>query len=234
VPVEDLGHDAAELLSLANVGANIGEARSLSRLASLAVGQVPGCSAAHATVWRDGEVLSSAATHPDAVALADLELGAGGGPLTTAAQEARVVYCPDTLTEDRWPQWAAQALARGVRSSVHLVRRLPPATLVLALFGVRPAGLDPDTVPAAELLAGFGGMALANTMAYGEAQRTATHLRDSVAARAVTDQAKGVLMHALGCSADEALAIMRRESQQRHVKVTEVAARVIATHGGGR
>ena len=112
MPVEDLGHDAAELLSLANVGANIGEARSLSRLASLAVGQVPGCSAAHATVWRDGEVLSSAATHPDAVVLADLELGAGGGPLTTAAQEARVVYCPDTLTEDRWPQWAAQALAR--------------------------------------------------------------------------------------------------------------------------
>jgi hypothetical protein len=53
-----------------------------------------------------------------------------------------------------------------------------------------------------------------------------------VAARAVTDQAKGVLMHALGCSADEALLIMRRESQQRHVKVTEVAARVIATYSG--
>ena len=107
-------------------------------------------------------------------------------------------------------------------------------TLVLALFGVRPAGLDAGAVPMAEMLAGFGTAALANTMAYGEAQRTATQLRDSVAARAVTDQAKGVLMHALGCSAEEALAIMRRESQQRHVKVTEVAARVIATYGGGQ
>jgi len=51
-----------------------------------------------------------------------------------------------------------------------------------------------------------------------------------VAARAVTDQAKGILMHALGCNADEALRYLRRESQRRHVKVTEVAAQVIATH----
>jgi hypothetical protein len=232
VPVEDLGHDATELLTLASMGASTGQARSLSRLASLAVGQVPGCSGAHATVWRDGEIISSGATHPDVVALADFELAAGSGPLITAAREGRPVYCPDTLTEDRWPLWAAEALARGVRSSAHLVRRLPPATLVLALVGVRPGGLDADSGPMAEMLAGFGGAALANTMAYGEAQRTATHLRDSVAARAVTDQAKGVLMHALGCSAEEALAIMRRESQQRHVKVTEVAARVLATYGG--
>src|SRR5262249_60927928 len=82
----------------------------------------------------------------------------------------------------------------------------------------------------AEMPAGFGTAALANTMAYGEAQRTATELRDAVAARAVTDQAKGILMHALSCSAEEALQFMRRESQQRHIKVTDVAARVIAAY----
>ena len=35
-------------------------------------------------------------------------------------------------------------------------------------------------------------------------------------------------MHALGCDADEALARLRRESQRRHVKVTEVAAEIVA------
>jgi hypothetical protein len=228
LPVEDLGHDATELLSLANLG----QAKSLSRLASLAVGQVPGCSGAHATVWLDGEILSSAATHPDPAALTDLERASGDGPLATAVREGRAVYCPDTLTEERWPEWACEALARGVRSSAHLVRQLPPMTLVLSLFGVRPAVLDAGLVPVAETLAGFGSAALANLLAYGEAQRAATQLRDSVAARAATDQAKGILMHALGCSADEALAIMRRESQQRHIKVTEVAARVIAARSG--
>jgi len=41
-------------------------------------------------------------------------------------------------------------------------------------------------------------------------------------------------MHALGCDAEEALAYLRRESQQRHVKVTEVAAGIIQRHKGGK
>ena len=32
---------------------------------------------------------------------------------------------------------------------------------------------------------------------------------------------------------DEALRHLRRESQRRHIKVTEVAARIVADHGSG-
>jgi hypothetical protein len=229
VPVEDLGLGAAELVSLSN-----GEIKSLRKLAELAVGQVPGCAAAHATIWRHGELTRMAATHPDPAELADLAIRTGSGPLISAVRDGISVSCPDLLDEQRWPEWAEEALRRGIRCSVHLVREVPPMTLVLALFGVRPAMLDADSVPMAEMLARFGGMVFANTLAYGEAQRTATQLKDSVAARAVTDQAKGILMHALGCDADEALNYLRRESQRRHVKVTEVAARIIATYGRGR
>jgi hypothetical protein len=229
VPVEDLGHQAAELVSL-----SIGEVKALHKLAELAVRQVPGCAAAHATIWRDGELVQMAATHPDAAQLADLAIKTRHGPLIAAVRGGRQVNCSDILTEDRWPRWAEEALWRGVRSSVHLVRQVPPVTLVLSLFGVRPGVLAADSAPMAEMLARFGGTVFANTLAYGEAQRTATQLKDSVAARAVTDQAKGVLMHALGCDADEALKFLRRESQRRHLKVTEVAAMIIATHGRGQ
>jgi ANTAR domain len=230
VTVEDLGIDATELVSL-----SMGEAKSLSKLADLAVRQVPGCAAAHATIWRSGELITVAASHPDPAELIDLEMRAGTGPLTTAVRDGRPVSCRDALDEERWPWWATQALRRGLRSSIHLVRQSASITLVLALFGVRPGALDADGVPMAEMLARFGSTVFANSLAYGQAQRTATQLKDSVAARAVTDQAKGILMHALGCDADEALRYLRRESQRRHVKVTEVAARVIATYGqGGR
>jgi hypothetical protein len=149
--------------------------------------------------------------------------------------DGRPVSCRDAIDEERWPWWAAEALRRGLRSSIHLVRQSASTTLVLALFGARPGALDADGVPMAEMLARFGSTVFANSLAYGQAQRTATQLKDSVAARAVTDQAKGILMHALGCDADEALRYLRRESQRRHVKVTEVAARVIATYApGGR
>ena len=222
---EDLGHEATELVSL-----SIGEAKSLSRLAELAVRQVPGCAAAHATIWRDGELTAVAASHPDPAELVHLEARFGPGPLAAAVREGRPVSCRDALEEDRWPWWAAEALRRGLRSSIHLVRQSSSITLVLALFAVRPGALDADGVPMAEMLARFGSTVFANNLAYGQAQRTATQLKDSVAARAVTDQAKGILMHALGCDAEEALRYLRRESQRTHVKVTEVAARVIATY----
>ena len=229
VSVEDLGLGSAELLSLSN-----SEAKSLGKLVELAVSQVPGCAAAHATIWRDGELIRMAASHPDAAVLAELEIAAGSGPLLSAVRQGQPLSSPDLLEETRWPEWADEALRRGIRNAVYLVRQFPPMTLVLALFGVRAAVLDAGSVPMAQTLARFGGMVFANTLAFGEAQRTATQLKDSVAARAVTDQAKGILMHALGCDADEALRHMRRESQKRHIKVTEVAARIIATYGRGR
>src|SRR6266496_5922827 len=87
LPIEQLGHEAAELLSLTNGG----EAKSLNKLAELAAWQVPSCSGAHAAVWRDGEVVSAAATHPDLAELADLQLRTGSGPLVEAAEPGAAV-----------------------------------------------------------------------------------------------------------------------------------------------
>jgi AmiR/NasT family two-component response regulator len=66
---------------------------------------------------------------------------------------------------------------------------------------------------------------------YGEARRAVRQLRDAAESRAVVDQAKGVLMHALGCSADEALQRMRQVSQARNLKVTDLATRIIDSRG---
>src|SRR6202040_1241442 len=146
LPIEHLGAEAAELLSLTNGS----EARSLNRLAELAAWQVPACAGAHAAVWRDGEVIGAAATHPDLAELADLQLDLGRGPLVAAADEGLPVSCPDTLAETRWPEYAAAALRRSVRCSVHLVREFPRGALVLSLFGVRPGVLDVQSNPMAD------------------------------------------------------------------------------------
>jgi AmiR/NasT family two-component response regulator len=41
-----------------------------------------------------------------------------------------------------------------------------------------------------------------------------------------------VLMHALGCTAEEALQRMRQVSQAQNMKVTDVATRIIESRGG--
>jgi ANTAR domain len=245
VPSSDLADRAAELLSLAAAT----EERSLSQLTALAASQVAGCAAADVTVWRNGELTGQAASHPDLSRLVAVQVAAGRGPLLDAvagedpaaasgddvsrsgAARGPAVICTDTLTETRWPEFSAAALRMGVRSSVSLSYR-GPAVLTLTLVGLRPRALDRDRLQLAELLVAYGGAIVSAVADYGDSRRVADQLRDAADSRAIVDQAKGILMHALGCSADEALERMREVSQRSNIRATEVARRVIDAHSG--
>jgi GAF domain-containing protein len=227
VLIDDLARDAADLLSVGNSA----PMRSLNRLVDLAVREVAGCCGASALLWRDRELVGLTSTHPDLAELAEYQLRTGYGPSIQALRDKQPVGVRDTLRDTRWPDYMTEALCRGVRSTLALVHEFPPMTVVLSIASVRSEAFESEQVPFAETLAAFGGAVLANASAYGEAQREAVQLRNAVESRAVVDQAKGVLMHALGCSADEALERMRRVSQTQHVKVTDVARQVVQTQG---
>lgn len=227
MPGSDLAERTAALLSLAAAT----QERSLSQLTLLAASQVAGCAAAGATLWRDGELTGQAASHPDAARLVDVQLDCGRGPVIDAIGADAPVSCPDTSTETRWPEFAAAAMRLGVRNSVTLSYQ-GPVVIVLTLFGVRPRAIDPDQLQLAELLVAYGGALVGAVADYRTSQRTAVQLRDAASGRAVVDQAKGILMHALGCTAEEALDRMRDVSQRSNIRATEVASRIVAAHSG--
>ena len=229
MPGPDLADRTAALLQLAATT----EERSLSQLTFLAASQVTGCAAACVTLWRGGELVSQAASHPDPSRLLAVQLKARRGPVIAALTDKNPVSCPDTLTETRWPEYAAASLRVGVRSSVALSYH-GPVVITLSLFGVRPNAVDTDQLQLAELLVAYGSGLVGAVSAYGDSQRTAVQLRDAASSRAVVDQAKGVLMHALGCTADEALAKMREVSQRSSLRATEVAQRVLDAYEGRR
>ena len=250
---EDLAHRARELLNMTGGSAS----RSLNQLVGLVSRQVPGCSGATSAVWRDTEPVVRAASHPDLAELFDLQLTSGSGPwldalasldspastvpastgtvsagpVSTGTVSTGTVSCPDTLEEERWPGFAAAALARGVRCCVTLAQRSGERALTLTMFGARPRSLDPDQLPLAELLVAFGGAVMGNAVAYDGVQRTVLRLRDSVESGSLLDQARGVLMNARGCTAEEAWQQMRAMSAAQHITMTEVAERVIASQG---
>ncbi|HEY2638375.1 MAG TPA: ANTAR domain-containing protein [Streptosporangiaceae bacterium] len=227
MPGPDLADRTAALLRLAATT----EERSLSQLTFLATSQVTGCAAACVTLWRDGELAGQAASHPDPSRLLAVQLAAGRGPVITAMTEKNPVSCPDTLTETRWPEYAAAAVRIGVRSSVALSYH-GPVVVTLSLFGVRPRAVDQDQLQLAELLVAYGSGLVGAVSEFGDSQRTAVQLRDAASSRAIVDQAKGILMHALGCTADEALAKMRDVSQRSNLRATEVAQRVLDAYNG--
>jgi hypothetical protein len=225
VPSSDLADRTAALLSLTAAS----EERSLSQLTELTASQVAGCVAANVTVWRHGELTATASSHPEPSRLIDVQLASGRGPLIEAMASADLVSCPDTLTEERWPEFAAAALRMGIRSCVVLTHR-GQALVTLSLFGIRSRSVDPDQIQLAELLVAYGGALVGAVAEYGDSRRLADQLRDAAGSRAIVDQAKGILMHALGCSADDALDRMRQVSQRTNLRATEVAQRIIDAH----
>ena len=223
----DLTQDAPGLLSITEAS----EPRSLNDLVAQATRQVPACSGAAAVLWRDGEPAVFAASHPSLPELIDVQLGCGRGPVLDALAGDEPVLCPDTLGKSRWPEYSGAALRLGVRCSLSLAYPSGADVVCLSLFSARPRTLDEDSVSVAERLVASGAAVVGVASEYGEARRTVRHLRDAADSRAVVDQAKGVLMHALGCSADEALQRMRQISQARNIKVTEVATIIIDSRG---
>lgn len=236
---EDLARRAHELLSMTGGSAS----RSLNQLVGLVSRQVPGCSGATSAVWREDEPVVRAASHPDLAELFDLQLTAGSAPWldalaglnspdsTDSPESTGTVSCLDTLEEERWPGFAAAALARGVRCCVTVAQRSGDQALTLTMFGARPRSLDPDQLPLAELLIAFSGALMGNADAYDGVQRTVLRLRDSVESGALLDQARGVLMNARGCTAAEALEQMRAQATAQHTTMTEVAQQIIASQG---
>ena len=225
MPPPDLAHEAAELLSIADTS----EPRSLNQLVVLAARQVAACSGATAALWRGGEPAVRAASHPDLPELDDVQLASGRGPLLDALSGLGPVSCPDTLAEARWPEYAAVALRRGVRCCVTLAYRPGPDAVTLSLSGARPHSLESGQL--AELLTVFGGAVMGNAAEYGDVKRTALQLRAAAESRTLVDQAKGMLMQALGCSAEDALDRLRQISQERNLRVTDVARTIIESRG---
>ena len=227
MPRSDLAHDAADLLSIAKTTGP----RSLNQLVALAARQVAACAGATAALWRSGEPVVYAASHPELATLVEVELGCGRGPAIDALAGGGPVSCPDTLAETRWPEYAAAALRCGVRCCVTVAYQADDGTVTLSLSSARPRSLETGQLALAELLSAFGGAAVGNTAEYGDARRAASQWRAAAESRALVDQAKGMLMQALGCSAEKALARMRQISQEQNLRVTDVAQRIIDARG---
>ena len=222
----ELAQAAGDLLSLAGAS----ESRAMHRLVELAARHVPGCSGATAVLWHEDEATLTAASHPDLSELAEVQLARRRGPIIDAVTEGKQISCPDTLSEERWPEYTSRALSMGVRSSLTLVHVSGRLALTMTMYATRPKVLDASRAPVGELLIAFGSAVMRNTSTYDAAQRTVRQLSEGADSRAVVDQAKGILMVGLSCSADEALRRMREISQTRQIKVTEVARRIVESH----
>lgn len=144
----------------------------------------------------------------------------GRGPCIEAAREQTLICVNDLQRDPRWPEFSAEARACGVSSMLCAPLWVNKRTLgTLSLYAPQSAAFGEHDKRIIELFATLAALALA------EAQRTG-HLRAALLNRDVIGQAKGIIMERYDVDADAAFSTLKRVSQDRNMKLHEIARQV--------
>ena len=158
------------------------------------------------------------------------QLAAGEGPSATAYETSTLVEAADMASDDRWPRLRERAPADLGAVAVPLTYAGPPAG-VLTVY-CPPSFLDAGFVEPCELFAATVSAVVYELAAKAELASVAEGLERAMASRAVIEQAKGIIMAAKGCDADEAFAHLVELSSTQHVKLREIAHRIVHDPNG--
>ncbi len=184
---------------------------------------------------RGRDIKVAGVTGPDAARADELQLDIGEGPCLDAARHINQLTAElttpysfmthqidDTLEDLRWPTWAPRIAAElNMRSVLSIQLRLPKVRIgVINLYSTKPQRFTAHDRQIAELLAQHAALALA------AAQRSA-NLWEAIDARQLIGQAQGLLMERYGLSAAQAFGVLRRYSQDRNVKLHDVAQQLL-------
>jgi len=185
----------------------------------------------------DGKLHTPVETDPLATELDELQNHHHHGPcLDSARGEGPAYRCSGELaTEPAWPGFGPAAADLGYRSvlSTALVSG-PTAQDLSGALNIysrdRDRLCDDTTRDIALVLSTHASLAVAHTEAVRLAELQATQLRQALESRDVIGQAKGILMHRRGLSADEAFGLLRRTSQDLNVKLAQLAVTLVTRH----
>jgi hypothetical protein len=184
----------------------------------------------------DGAFHTPVETAPLATELDQVQYRTGEGPCVEAARASGpgFVRSDDLAHEPAWPTFGPVAADYGYTAVLSTTLlpdiRLPRLSGALNIYTQRPGALHYQAGETALLLATHASLALAGTQAVVLGELRETQLHEALASRDVIGQAKGILMHLRGITADEAFDQLRRTSQDMNVKLADLAATLATQH----
>lgn len=187
------------------------------------------------TVRLGGQATVAAASDDRAATCDRAEQAAGDGPCLEAARVERLITVPDVAADPRWREWREATLAAGFGSAAALPARAEDGIqldLAINLYRAGTGEWHEDVLAGVGRFADDAGRAVAVAARAEEQARVNADLKQAMAARAVIDQALGVVMAQNRCGPEEAFAILRRASQNRNAKMRDVAAEIITRISG--
>jgi GAF domain-containing protein len=222
---------------LAELSAIVGSAQTLEMvledIVGLARDRISGADEVSMTLIDGGRPSTVASTGSLAREMDERQYDAGWGPCLDCAAAGQLLAVDDVAGETRWPQFLEKARELGVGSSISAP--LPAQQQLsgaLNVYATAPHAFGDPSRGLAQSLAEHTALALAHAYRYTSAARQAATLREALRSRAVIEQAKGILMAARQCTADDAFDALVRLSQTRHVKLRKLAAQIVTEASG--
>ena len=170
---------------------------------------------------RDRQLHFAGATDESLATATIGQLEFGEGPAVDAVRASTEVACADLSTAERWPRWSPYAIGLGWRSWLSL-RLTSRGHRCLGVLNVGSRRTEAIELPRALILAAHLAVALDTV----QMQENLLLAQD---AQMHVGQAVGLLMERYQLTADQAFSVLRRYSQDRQVKLRDVAADLLAT-----
>lgn len=204
----------------------------LQLLVSLAATNIGSTNAASVSVLRTSGFQTANATSDEVRDIDAVQYTTGQGPCVAAIRDG-VRYNVSLVAErTRWPQFSAQAEARGIRSMLSTpLKRRDRILGALNLYSYVDNAYGAAEVEAAQTFADHASVVLANTVDYTTTELANRQLQEALASRTVIGQAQGLLMAHGAASPEDAFHLLRQASQHSHRKLRDVAQEVVDSRG---
>lgn len=213
----------ALLLSVEDVEAAL---HHLARMAVLVVPDGPSCGI---TVMGDGKPVTVVYSGTIPASVDEAQYLGGDGPCLTAIRTRSPVIVQDLAAEPRWPEFRAAALAAGA----HGVYAHPLQVGAEVLGGLSLYAHEPDMFPepVQRIAAQFiepAALLLSGVLRRISQDDLITALQQGMSSRAVIDQAIGIIMARHRCPPEQALARLKKMSNDRNIKLRDLAASLVS------
>lgn len=200
---------------------------TLSRITDAAVEIVPGVTMASITIRHgDGRLETFAPTDDVLLDLDAKQYELQQGPCYETATDEAYVVSSNLAADSRWPDYTRAALAVGVKAQAGVglfdAQQFQGA---LNLYS-HDVGAFEDIEPLSALFSHQAAVAISYA-------REISDLRQAISTRHAIGAAVGVVMERYQLSEERAFAFLARLSQDRNVKLREIAHEFISAGGGG-
>jgi GAF domain-containing protein len=208
--------------------------QTLLRVTELARRALGGIQDVSLTMVDDDRPRSVVSTGQLAIDLDQRQYDLGSGPCIDAAKTGDAIVVDTHDDNSPYREFGRIAAEAGVRYTVSVGMPLTQHNLGgLNMYQTAAEPFPLSFLEQARIFADYAAVVVNNVLSYATAVNQAAQLRAAMDSRAGIEQAKGILMARHHCSADEAFDRLRRASQERNVKLREIAHTIVVESVNG-